>query len=181
MRESLHSGYRYVGFWDADLATPLDAVRDFINVMQQSPQYRWVIGARVRLLGRKIERHAHRHYAGRVFATAASLALGLPVYDTQCGAKLFRADDALTTVLEAPFLSRWSFDVEMLARLKCVRGVDVEREVVELPLREWCDVAGSKVKVSDFLRSGVDLLRLWVRYRVREVPAPTGARQREYV
>ncbi len=168
MLDSIHSGYQYTGFWDADMATPLQAVQDFLAVMRIWPQYRWVIGARVRLLGRSIDRRAYRHYAGRVFATAASLALDLPVYDTQCGAKLFRTDDALASVLRDPFLSRWSFDVEMLARLKHVDGIDVEREVAELPLREWRDVSGSKVGFGDFVRSGFDLLRLWLRYHSRD-------------
>jgi dolichyl-phosphate beta-glucosyltransferase len=172
MLECLRAGYRYTGFWDADLATPLPAVQDFLAVMETSPQYRWIIGARVRLLGRSIDRHAHRHYTGRVFATAASVTLGLPVYDTQCGAKLFRADDALACVLRTPFLSRWSFDVEMLARLKRVRGIDVEHEVVELPLREWRDVSGSKVRFYDFLRSGVDLVRVWAHYRGGDTGSP---------
>ncbi len=103
------------------------------------------------------------------------MALDLPVYDTQCGAKLFRADDALACVLRTPFLSRWSFDVEMLARLKRVRGVDVVHEVVELPLREWHDVSGSKVRFYDFLRSGVDLARIWARYRARAPASPPSA------
>lgn len=178
MLQCIQSAYTYTGFWDADLATPLSAIHEFLAVIQMSPQYRWVIGARVRLLGRVIDRNAFRHYAGRMFATGASLALGLAVYDTQCGAKLFRADSALAGVLRDPFLSRWLFDVEMIARLKSIAGIPVEREIVELPLREWRDVSGSKVTLPDFVRSGIDLLRVWLHYRVGS-SAPATAAQRE--
>ena len=72
-----------VGYWDADLATPLDAIDEFLDVLDRRPDIDIVIGSRVKLLGRRVERHAFRHYAGRVFATTASLALHLAVYDTQ--------------------------------------------------------------------------------------------------
>src|SRR5687767_15068176 len=111
-----------VGYWDADLATPLDAIDEFIEVLDARPDIDIVIGSRVKLLGRRIDRHAHRHYAGRVFATAASLALGLEVYDTQCGAKIFRVNPQIRRVFATPFVSKWVFDVELLARYASVVG-----------------------------------------------------------
>jgi dolichyl-phosphate beta-glucosyltransferase len=164
---SLESGAHRVGFWDADLATPLSELPRFCAVLDRRPEVEVVLGSRVRLLGRSIRRSAIRHYLGRVFATGTSMVLRLPVYDTQCGAKLLRATPEAHKILEEPFLTRWVFDVEMLARLAQTlpTGVSLEQRVYELPLRQWTDVPGSKVKAWDFLRSGVELLRIWKAYR----------------
>jgi glycosyltransferase involved in cell wall biosynthesis len=158
----------YVGFWDADLATPLDALRDFLALLETRPELEMVIGARVKLLGRKIERRAARHYLGRVFATAVSAILGLPVYDTQCGAKLFRVSPSIDALFQEPFLSRWIFDVEILARLiQARRGKPLpqpEQVVYEFPLLEWRDVPGSKLTYGDFFRAGWELGRIYRGY-----------------
>lgn len=157
------------GFWDADLATPLSEVREFLEIFDTRPEIQMVFGARVRLLGREISRHASRHYLGRVGATLISQTLGLAVYDTQCGAKLFRAGDALRDVFARPFLSRWIFDVEILARFVEMQGRDaVAREVYEYPVRVWHDVKGSKVKSTDFIRALRDLRKIRRAYKLKK-------------
>ncbi|NQU22424.1 MAG: glycosyltransferase [Candidatus Nealsonbacteria bacterium] len=167
-----------VGFWDADLATPLEAIPEFLDTMQQNPQLQLVIGARVKLLGRHVERRPLRHYLGRVFATAASLALRLPVYDTQCGAKMFRVTQQTRRLFATPFCTNWIFDVELLARLVRLRKAaglaSPEQCVYELPLTQWRDVAGSKVRPRDFVKSFFELLRIYRRYLSRRAVWPPG-------
>jgi dolichyl-phosphate beta-glucosyltransferase len=162
------AGPDYIGYWDADLATPLEAIPAFCTLLDSRPGLEMVFGARVRLLGRTIERSALRHYLGRVFATAASVVLGLGIYDTQCGAKLFRASAAMRSLFQEPFLTRWLFDVELLARLiQARRGTLLPRAediIYEFPLHEWQDVAGSKVKARDFVQAFFGLARIYWHY-----------------
>jgi dolichyl-phosphate beta-glucosyltransferase len=161
----------FVGYWDADLSTPLDAVREFIAVADSRPALDVVIGSRVKLLGRQIERRAWRHYIGRVFATGASLALGLPVYDTQCGAKLFRVSEVARRVFEQPFRSAWVFDVEILARYVAILGLDeAASRIYELPLGAWIDVPGSNVRSWHGVQAARDLIRVALARRAGRMP-----------
>lgn len=158
----------YVGFWDADLATPLDAIYQFLDFAENRRDIEMVIGSRVKLLGRRIDRRYSRHYLGRIFATAASAVLALEVYDTQCGAKLFRSSPDITSLFQQPFCSRWIFDVEIIARLIQLRRVGTVRQpaevIYEFPLTEWRDIPGSKVTAGDFIRAAWELLRIHNRY-----------------
>jgi glycosyltransferase involved in cell wall biosynthesis len=159
---------QYVGYWDADLATPLESIAEFRAYLAAHPQVEILLGARVQLLGRSIERRATRHYAGRVFATAASWVLNLPVYDTQCGAKLFRNSERTRSLLAEPFGSRWIFDVELLARYLTaadLAGQSPADLIHELPLQVWHDIAGSKVRPRDFLRAAIQLADIAWRFR----------------
>jgi dolichyl-phosphate beta-glucosyltransferase len=165
---ALDSKPDYVGFWDADLATPLDTIPQFVDFAENRPELSMIIGARVKLLGREIQRKSSRHYLGRVFATAASAVLGLAVYDTQCGAKLFRVSPLVTDLFQHRFQSRWIFDVEIIARLiKQGRGRDMlqaDRAIYEFPLTEWRDVPASKVGCRDFMRAVWELYRIHKKY-----------------
>lgn len=158
----------YVGFWDADLATPLDALTSFLDIAESRPDLELIIGSRVKLLGRRIDRRASRHYLGRVFATAVSIALRLDVYDTQCGAKLFKVSSSINALFLESFRSRWIFDVEIIARLiQNRRGKELpqaENVIYELPLMNWRDVPGSKLKYSDFVKASWELTRIYHFY-----------------
>jgi dolichyl-phosphate beta-glucosyltransferase len=167
------------GFWDADLATPLAQIHDMLDLMTADSHLNLVFGARVRLLGRAIHRQPLRHYLGRCFATAVSVLLKVPIYDTQCGAKLFRVTDDLALVLSKPFLSRWIFDVEILARFLATHGNDpqsLETEICEYPLPEWTDVAGSKVGSLDFFKAAGELATIY-RRTLHDSAFTPGARQ----
>jgi dolichyl-phosphate beta-glucosyltransferase len=151
----------FAGYWDADLATPLDAIAEFMAVFAARPDVEIVIGSRVKLLGREIRRSPIRHYCGRVFATAASVALGISVYDTQCGAKIFRASERVKGMFAHPFRSKWIFDVELLSRYVSMAGAKRAEELIyELPLARWTGVAGSKLKPWHALRAIWDLVAI---------------------
>ena len=154
-----------VGFWDADLSAPLSEIYRFVSIFSNFHKIRWVFGSRVKMLGREIKRNELRHYLGRVFATLVSLVLDLPVYDSQCGAKMFRADEELENIISEKFKSKWIFDVELVARLiKCLRrtGKNSPQNIIyEIPLNTWLDIKESKLKIRDFLRAAIDLFLIW--------------------
>jgi glycosyltransferase involved in cell wall biosynthesis len=171
VRQGIHHALKapnrpaWVGYWDADLSTPLSTIDLFRCFLRQNPQTHMVFGARVQLLGKDIRRSPWRHYPGRIFATLASMVLGLGVYDTQCGAKLFRTGPAIDALFADPFLSRWVFDVELVARW--IRGQagngclpPAVQAIYEYPLPRWHHVAGSKVSPGNAAEVLRDLWRI---------------------
>jgi dolichyl-phosphate beta-glucosyltransferase len=166
INSALEQDPEYVGFWDADLATPLDAIPQFLEVLAGRPDLDMVFGSRVKLLGRNVNRRATRHYLGRVFATTVSVILRIPIYDTQCGAKIFRVGPRTRGLTLERFQTRWVFDVEILARY--IRQVgspeSAARHIYEFPLLRWEDVAGSKVKATDFFSALRDVILIYWKY-----------------
>ncbi len=158
-----------IGYWDADLSAPLSEILRLRQVLMKHQGLDAVIGARVKLIGRSIDRKAWRHYTGRIIATLIAMTLGLPVYDTQCGAKLFRVSPKLKALLAEPFLTRWLFDVEIIARalLSFARHGNMSLTFYEEPLEAWTHVGASKIGPGDFPGIMKELGRIWWRYTMR--------------
>lgn len=180
MLHALGSGADYAGFIDADLAAPLDEVPPMIDVLERRPDVSVVVGSRLPLAGHVIQRRLLRRALGRCFAAVAAGLIGLPLRDTQCGLKLFRAGPDMRRLFAEPFQSRWIFDIEVLARLIADRGRAVAiPQMYERPLERWSEVAGSKLKSGDFLKAIGELAGIYATYRRggnRTLPA---AEQRE--
>lgn len=152
--------YNFIGYLDADLATPINEfvkLYDFISIKNSVV---FVMGSRIKLIGNKVERSLLRHYLGRVFATIVShFILKTPIYDTQCGAKIIDAK-LCRFLFEKPFQTKWLFDVELLLRLKN-KSDDLQSCVAEIPLYEWKEIGNSKIKISDFIKVPFQLIYLY--------------------
>lgn len=155
MLHALKTDAEWIAFWDADLATSLDELVAFAAKIR--PESLMITGCRLMRLGASIERNFVRHLVSRVFATVISWHLKLPVYDSQCGAKLIKKE-AVAVIAPRPFVSRWFFDVEMLKRLSRHYGRErICRDVEEYTLQSWQEIGDSKIRYS---RCVIDLFKV---------------------
>ena len=152
----------WFGYWDADLATPLNETENFFLYAKSFyPGIDAIFGSRIRRLGSDIKRSFKRHLFGRLFASVTSLVFKMDVYDSQCGAKLFKKE-LIDKCFAEPFISKWIFDVEIILRMK-------QQKIVEYPLKEWKDKTGGHLKVcSVAVKTVIDLVRLRHKYLNKE-------------
>lgn len=156
--------FSMVGYWDADLSTPLSEIPRMVEFLSSNPNIMGVIGSRIKRMGAVIKRESSRHILGRIFMTFANIILKFPVYDSQCGAKLFKVELAKNIFLEK-FITNWLFDVELLARCRNKYGIEnCSKMIVEFPLTEWKDIKGSKLKLKDYIIVPLDLLKIYFYY-----------------
>ena len=165
--ESYKMNPDFIGFLDADLAAPIGEIDNLLKIIKKDKTKEVVFASRIQLIGSEIKRNYFRHFFGRVFATVVSNILNLPVYDTQCGAKIFSrkiCDD----IFYEQFISPWLFDVELFARLLKVYGVEKTIQMsYEHPVSKWIDIDGSKVKPIYFLKAPFELLKIVRHYKLR--------------
>jgi dolichyl-phosphate beta-glucosyltransferase len=150
-RGLLTSQARYVGYMDADLATPVETLDTVLPLLGQWPV---VVGSR-RACGARlaVRQPAIRAIGGMMFRAMAQRVLP-EVTDTQCGFKFFSGDLA-RTVARRLRIDGFAFDVELLRAI-----ADMGVPVKEVPV-VWSDGQGSTLRVfTDGARTTADLLRL---------------------
>ena len=137
-RALLSSRSRFVGFFDADLATPVETLAVVMDHLQSGAAA--VIGSR-HTTGSVLvaAQPARRRLGGAVFRMAArSVVKG--VRDTQCGFKFFERS-AVTQALVACRTSGFAFDVELLHQVQR----NGER-IVEVPVA-WSHEGASSFRI----------------------------------
>jgi dolichyl-phosphate beta-glucosyltransferase len=150
-RGILTSRARFLGYMDADLATPIETLDFVLPLLEADCQA--VVGSR-RVGGAVYaERQpAHRVVSSMIFRTVASrVAPGFA--DTQCGFKFFAGDLARAAARRLR-IDGFAFDVELL-RAVTEMGVAVK----EIPV-VWSDRKGSTLRVLDGARAVADVLHL---------------------
>jgi glycosyltransferase involved in cell wall biosynthesis len=151
-RGILTSTAPWVGFCDADLATPARAIYDAVRLLEQGRPI--VIGSRRVDGGSYVERQPLvRRIGAYGFRTVARRLAG-DIKDTQCGFKFFQGDLARELFSELQ-VGGFAFDVEILARARA-RQIPV----YEMPV-EWSNRAGSTFRpVVHGLEASRELWRL---------------------
>jgi glycosyltransferase involved in cell wall biosynthesis len=138
-KQALQHQFDYIGFCDGDGATPIDELVKILRAFEVFPETDVIIGSRWKALGYTINRSLKRHLSGRVFATLLSNIFNIPVYDSQCGAKVFRRRVLSLELLEFCFDQKWLFDTQLLIVL-----FHTKAKILEFPVN-WTDQAGSKI------------------------------------
>ena len=132
--------------------------------MKSEDQLSVVFGSRNKVKSNGIKRDFFRNIFSKCIKQFTGIILGLPIRDTQCGAKVF-SRSIVPVVYGHQFISRWLFDIEIFLRLKKVLGKDqVMQRIVEQPLMRWEHVDDSKLGIKDALQIPLGLAHIWISY-----------------
>ena len=156
------SEFDYLGYFDADLSSPLSEAFSLVNFLDSHSNCQVVFGSRISKTGAVIRKNYLRHFAGRLFSSMVNYYFNISLYDTQCGAKIFRKEIAPLAFDEA-FLSRWLCDIEIILRLRKSFD-DGDAFVSEYPLKTWINKKGSKIKLADLLKLPGELISIKKKY-----------------
>jgi glycosyltransferase involved in cell wall biosynthesis len=138
---------------DADLSAPIEELEKLIAAARKE-KAAVAIGSRAvdrRLV--KVHQPMMRELSGRTFNLVMRVVTGLPFRDTQCGFKLFRRD-AAQQIFPRQMEDGFSFDVEDLLIARTLGLTSIEVAV------EWSNVEGTKVSLTQGIKSFADLVRI---------------------
>ncbi len=160
-------GFKYIGFADADLAVEFKEFPDFLKIFDDIKEVNTVIGTRTRLAGRKIDRNLSKYIQQRIIAKMGNVLFAPPVFDTQCGAKMFKAK-VVKQAIKEPFLANWLFDQELLTRISKLKESIGKNWLFEFPVKSWIEYGGSHRKPSDYLKSLQDFFKILKKHGIKK-------------
>lgn len=154
-RGIMTSQARFVGYMDADLATPIETLDLVVPLLESG--YQAVVGSRhVRGAIRAERQTLQRVLGGAAFRAMARKVLP-GVADTQCGFKFF-AGEVIREFAHDLRIDGYAFDIELLGRI-----IDLGMPVKEVPV-VWSDRNGSTFHtLRDGARSARDVLHMALR------------------
>lgn len=133
-RGLLTSGSPLVGFFDADLATPVETLAETVRLLDSGATA--VIASRHAPGARFVRPQPLARRLGGAAFRALTRTMVPGVHDTQCGFKFFRRREVQLAVTRCR-TTGFAFDVELLAQIERDGG-----SIVELPVA-WTNHAGS--------------------------------------
>ncbi|KAA1243284.1 dolichyl-phosphate beta-glucosyltransferase [Aquimarina sp. RZ0] len=164
----LHSrgDIEFIGFIDADLSTDFKDFNGLLKTLKTNGRLSMVFGSRAKNASKGIEKNAMRALFSKIVKLLVFFILRLPIEDTQCGAKVFRAN-IVPVLFNQTFFSRWLFDVEMFLRMKKYFGKsEISQKIYEQPLERWVHMEDSKLGIKDSLEIPYRLVSIWFNYSV---------------
>ncbi|MBM3233808.1 glycosyltransferase [Candidatus Pacearchaeota archaeon] len=137
-KEACRQDWDLIGFVDADMST---SAEEYFNLISKIENYDGVIASRYLKKSVVTPKQSFlRVMASRVFNFLIRSMFFMPYTDTQCGAKIFRKD-AIKSVLPELGITQWSFDIDLLYRLR-KKGFKIK----EIPT-VWADAEKSKLRL----------------------------------
>jgi glycosyltransferase involved in cell wall biosynthesis len=146
----------FIGYADADGATPPRAFLDLVKKMSEAD---CVVGSR--WLPESIihqSQTTNRKFASRVFHFIVQVLFHLNIHDTQCGAKVMKRE-VIEKIHDNLCIADMAFDINLLVAIKRAGF-----KIAEVPT-EWTDKAGSKV-TSNLFRSSFTMFLSVLRVRL---------------
>ncbi len=160
------SDIEFIGFIDADLSTDFEDFDGLLQTLKTNEKLSFVFGSRAKNASDTIKKNGLRAMISKLINILIVFILGLSIKDTQCGAKVFKAD-LVPVIFNKNFFSRWLFDVEMFIKMKRHFGkAEIMNKIYEQPLQRWVHMDDSKLGIKDSLEIPYRLLSIWFNYNI---------------
>jgi len=156
----------FIGFIDADLSTDFQDFKELLKTLKSNKNLSFVFGSRAKNASKNIQKNGIRALISKSINKLIVLILGLSIQDTQCGAKVFKAN-LVPVIFNKRFFSRWLFDVEMFIKMKRHFGKEnIMNKIHEQPLQRWVHMEDSKLGWKDTLEIPYRLVSIWFNYNI---------------